>query len=406
MFKWLAIPLGYLMNWCYLLADSVLKLPLSYVFAMLFFALLTKILQFPLAINQQKSSAKMAAIQPLMQDIQKKFAKDKQRQQAETQKLQEQMGYNPMSGCLPMVIQMVLMFGLVEVIYAPLTYMLRLDGGFITRLGKVVTRVAGVDSGNRLFETSIIEQVKTAPEIFGSLSNSRFFEQIQNLDMSIGTINLWSQPSIKEPSLLWLMPLFSIVMMLLSTLVNNRMNKAATAASPAGGTGKIMTFAMVGVSAMFSFMWPVAFSLYWGFQSLIAIGQTMLLRKVVNTDKIKEDTLKAYEESKKAAKGSKKITVKDRTGKEIEKEISGSELAKLRLQKAREIDLEKYEDEEIADIPYVEYEGKKTEPDSKGKSKKEKKAEDYSENLTKEEKRQKKTLEEMYGKEEKDKKKK
>ena len=77
MFKWLAIPLGYLMNWCYLLADSVLKLPLAYVFAMLFFAIVTKILQFPLAINQQKSSAKMAAIQPLMQDIQKRFAKDK-----------------------------------------------------------------------------------------------------------------------------------------------------------------------------------------------------------------------------------------------------------------------------------------------------------------------------------------
>ena len=56
----LAVPLGYIMKFCYWLVTDILHMPLAYVFALLLFTLITKILMFPLSMQQQKSTAMMA----------------------------------------------------------------------------------------------------------------------------------------------------------------------------------------------------------------------------------------------------------------------------------------------------------------------------------------------------------
>ena len=344
--KLIAIPLGYIMRWCYLLVNDVLGLPLPYVWAMFLFAVVTTILLFPLSLRQQRSSAKMAAIQPLIQDIQKKFAKDKNRQQEEIQKLQQDLGYNPMSGCLPMFIQFPIMFGLVEVIYAPLTYMLQIPGDLIAGLKSIVEKL-GVDPASRYIETSIIEKVKTNFDAFKDVAvvNLDYLTTIKDLNLSIGSINLWETPSFSNPSLLWLMPAFSIITMLISMLFSNKTSGATQSGNP--GMGKVMMISMAVMFGIFSFKFPAGFSLYWGMRNIINIGQSAILRKIVDPDKIKAQIIAEYNEKKK--KNKKKTTVKlvdEKTGEKVEKEMSATEIEKLRLQKAREIDERRYSEDD------------------------------------------------------------
>lgn len=361
MFQWLweilAIPIGYLMQWSYQLFHDVLHTPVPYLFAMFLFALITRVLQFPLSIKQQRTTAKTAALNPLMQEIQKKFAKDKNRQQQEIQKLQEEMGVSMMSGCLPMLITFPIMFTVIEIIYKPLTYMLRISKELITELSTIVHSMAdqgmiNAITNERWIQNDIIKSVQNPAfsEFFSGLSsNAAYAEEmgiIQNLDLNIGSIHLLDTPSISQPSLLWLFPAFMIVTMFLSQLVAMKASGQAGSGQP--GTGKTMMIVMTLMFAAFSFMYPAGFSLYWGFSNLIMMAQSAILRKIINPEEIKQQVLDEYYAKKKNKKASKTVKVKDDSGEVVEKTMSASELARLRLQKAREQDEARYAGEEDA----------------------------------------------------------
>ena len=74
--------------------------------------IILKILLFPLSKNQSMGTLKMQAIQPKMQAIQEKYKNDQTRMQMEVQKLYKEAGYNPVSGCLPMLFQFLILFAM------------------------------------------------------------------------------------------------------------------------------------------------------------------------------------------------------------------------------------------------------------------------------------------------------
>jgi len=78
--------------------------------------LLISLLSLPLTLNQQKSSRKMQEFQPELEKLQKKYAKDKEKLAQEQMKMYKEAGINPMSGCLPLLIQMPIWFGLIGAI--------------------------------------------------------------------------------------------------------------------------------------------------------------------------------------------------------------------------------------------------------------------------------------------------
>ncbi len=73
-------------------------------------------LMFPVAQKGFSSMAAMKAVQPKMKEIQERFKDDKQRQQQEIMKLYKDEKVNPLSGCLPMVIQIPVFFALYKVL--------------------------------------------------------------------------------------------------------------------------------------------------------------------------------------------------------------------------------------------------------------------------------------------------
>ena len=74
--------------------------------------ILLKLCLFPISKNQMMSSVKMQELQPKIVEIQQKFQNNPQKQQELLGKLYKEAGYNPMSGCLPMIIQFLILFAM------------------------------------------------------------------------------------------------------------------------------------------------------------------------------------------------------------------------------------------------------------------------------------------------------
>ena len=88
----------------------------DFVIALLVFTIFFRLITFPLTAQQQKSAKAMQELQPRLQELQKKYGKDRQRFQEEQLKLMREAGVNPFGGCLPLIIQMVIFIGLYNVI--------------------------------------------------------------------------------------------------------------------------------------------------------------------------------------------------------------------------------------------------------------------------------------------------
>lgn len=113
-------PLGYIMYGCYMVAKN-------YGIALILFTLLTKLLLFPLSIKQQKNTARMAKFNPKMEQLRKKYGNNKEKLNEEMMKLYSEENYNPMGSCLPLVVTMIVLFGLIDVVYKPITHIVRVD---------------------------------------------------------------------------------------------------------------------------------------------------------------------------------------------------------------------------------------------------------------------------------------
>ena len=115
--------LGKVMNFIYTILDNMLSTDTGLVgLSIILYTIFVYTLMLPMTINQQKSSRMMAVINPEVQKIQKKYRNKRDqasmmKQQEEIQQVYDKYGTSMMGGCLPMLIQMPLLFALYPVIY-------------------------------------------------------------------------------------------------------------------------------------------------------------------------------------------------------------------------------------------------------------------------------------------------
>ena len=110
----------------------------SYGFALIFFAVIVKLILFPFSLKGKRSMIQMNMLQGKMQQIQRKYANDRERQNLEIQKLYEKEKVNPMSGCLWSFVPILILLPLYAIIRQPLKYMMGLTGEQITQLVEVL----------------------------------------------------------------------------------------------------------------------------------------------------------------------------------------------------------------------------------------------------------------------------
>ena len=112
----IAKPLGWVLSAIYNFVDS-------YGIALIIFTIIFKVCLYPLYAKQIKSTAKMSEIQPKMMELQRKYQNDKETLNIKMMELYKEEKYNPMSGCLPMLIQMPIIFGLFALLRNPMMYL-------------------------------------------------------------------------------------------------------------------------------------------------------------------------------------------------------------------------------------------------------------------------------------------
>ncbi|MEZ0360651.1 MAG: membrane protein insertase YidC [Hydrogenobacter sp.] len=88
----------------------------SWVFSILALTLLVRLFMFPLTYKSTISMMKLSELAPKMQEIREKYKDDPAKMQEEMMKLYSQVGFNPMSGCLPMILQIPVFFALYKVL--------------------------------------------------------------------------------------------------------------------------------------------------------------------------------------------------------------------------------------------------------------------------------------------------
>lgn len=84
-----------------------------------------KLILLPISLHQTKSTKKMNEIQPKLKEIQDKYKNDPQTQQAKMMQLYKEANYNPMSGCLPLLLQFPIIIAMFNVLRNPLQFVFK-----------------------------------------------------------------------------------------------------------------------------------------------------------------------------------------------------------------------------------------------------------------------------------------
>ena len=91
-------------------------IPFAFGFAIIFLTVLIRLILYPLTATQIKSAFQMQKIAPLMKNVREKYKDDKKKQQEELMRIYREHKINPAAGCLPLIIQIPIIWSLYNVL--------------------------------------------------------------------------------------------------------------------------------------------------------------------------------------------------------------------------------------------------------------------------------------------------
>jgi len=352
----LGTPLGFVMRFIFDIVQN-------YGLALLIFTVLTRVILIPLTIKQTKSSSKIAMVQPQLAEITKKYAGNRHKINEETMALYQKVGYNPASGCLPMALQMIILFGVIDVIFRPLTHILAIPRDVIARANEITQGLADTGGGLGMranaIELATLNQISYNAENYVGYIPYEYITAIQNFlpQMNFLGINLMEVPSV---NMIWqvfssfnpviLIPLFAGITSVLLSLATLKYT-----ATPQGGPNmKAMMMIMPLFSVFFTFQMPAGIGIYWIYTNTVGFAQSRIMGHFYNPKDIAEKAKKEMEEEKERERLERieaKKKAKERGESEEKETLSKKEQNRRKLAEARKRDAEKYGEqyEESAD---------------------------------------------------------
>ncbi len=279
--------------------------------AIIFFTIVTRLLMFPLTIKQQKDMAAQQRLQPKMNELRAKYANNKEAYNQAVQELYTKEGVSMSGGCLPMLIQMPLLFGMYAAVRQPLTNVLHVSKEMVQKLCDVFGIVT--DSTNYYYEVRLIERIRDVAKNGGFASvtgeaaqaetqilsgvtgmvdnavNSAAADQalaimgdkaesIIDMSGSFGFLglDLLQQASMKPANLALILAFIVVIVQIGSMLITNKMNKVQ---ATQGCNPNIMGIVFGGMSFWFALQTPAAFPLYWTVSSLLSPVQSWITKE-------------------------------------------------------------------------------------------------------------------------------
>lgn len=315
--RWLALPLGYIMEWCYRFIGN-------YGVAIIVFTLLTKVILLPLSVWVQKNSIKMVEMQPAINRIKARFFGDPDTIAEEQSKLYKAKKYNPLASLIPLAAQLILLMGVVGVIYNPLDHLFHLPAELIQAVNAVAAELTGTPLDSSSLQLAAVEAIKN-PEYtnaflalqpqFPNLNIPSILENIQRFDLNFLGINLSWNPSVVL-GITIVVPIVAGASSWLLCVAQNRSNVLQAEQS------KLNQYSMlalsVGLSLYLGFFVPAGIALYWVASNLFAIVQLYALNAVIPPKKYVD--YKALEESREELAALEKLGEKHRLFHKSEKE--------------------------------------------------------------------------------------
>lgn len=357
------------------------------------FTIVTKLIMFPLTLKQQKSSKLMTVMQPEIQAIQKKY-KGKQDQESmmkmnvETKAVYEKYGTSMTGGCLPLLIQLPIMFALYRIMYNIPAYVTsvrhyfdaiiaKLPSGYST--SEVFTNLAQthnlgsadysnadkvVDLLYKLTDRQWSEMTAAFPDIAtvvtqtgeNAIESINKMQQFLGINIAYTPMNVIGEAFQKESTVGILALVVAVLIPVLSGLTQWYSTKLMTATQPtqaddAPGANmmKSMTTMMPLMSVVFCFSFPFGIGIYWVASSLVQLiqqlGVNSYLKKVDVDQLIAKNVEKANK--KRAKKGLPPAKINSNASETLKKlqEVEEREEAKRmeKIAKAREIQKESSE---------------------------------------------------------------
>ena len=292
--------------WYYLMTPFTLLLKFfcqllnSYGLALVLFALVVKLILFPLSLKGKKSMIQMNMLSGQMNKLQKQYKNNQQKYNEEVQKLYEKEGVNPMGGCLWSFLPLLILFPLYAIIRQPLKYMMGMTPDQITAVAQALNwstvalehnwiREAAdfVNMGyNQLYLSSLItpENVAMVQAAAGETAKEVFA-----INFDLLGVNLAFIPKLKfwvdglKGFGLFLVPAISAGTSLLFSFVTMK-TSSMNSENSQSAQNKTMLLMSPLMSLWIGFSMPAALSVYWIANNLLGMAQEKICHIMLKKD--------------------------------------------------------------------------------------------------------------------------
>jgi YidC/Oxa1 family membrane protein insertase len=284
LFSLIAKGLGVILHFLYT------NLWFNYGLAIIVLTVILKVVLLPLAVKSFKSMAKTSEIQPIIAELQRKYKNDKEALNKEIMKVYQEKKVNPLGGCLPLLIQIPILYGLFLLISHPLTYVLNDQNLINSKTYASYISAHGISKNDYYNELKFIDKIQKKEIDIVKLKNDFAaenaqqnsavkvdFEKITQFNLYFAGINLGDIPKFIPTNLyqvyLWLLPLLSGI----TTYLSSKYGTMPTPGAEENPMQKQMLIMMPIMAAYFSFIVPAGLSLYWLVGNLFQMVQQKYL---------------------------------------------------------------------------------------------------------------------------------
>ena len=304
-----------------------------YVIAILIFAFFVEIAMLPIAIKQQKNSIGMAKLRPKIAKIEKKYAgrtdqATLRKKQEEIMELQQKEGFSPFSGCLPLILQLVIVgFILYPIIQNPLRYMLETSADFANALLSYATSAKSVgglglklsSKGNVIELLSILKPENMVYiKDFALITNGQqcldVFNSLDIPNFTMFGLNLGEVPKVAI-NLMILIPLLNVAVqwgsMKLARVWNTTGMQPTAQDAQSQASMKIMELVGPLMTLFIMFSVPALIGVYWLFRSLISLLKQYIMKIVMPIPKYTPEEIKEMEKAERERQKAQKEALKE-----------------------------------------------------------------------------------------------
>jgi YidC/Oxa1 family membrane protein insertase len=283
-FDFIAKPLG---RFLYFVYNTVAFK--NYGLAIIIFTIVIKLVLLPLTIKQSRSTAKMQELQPLIEDIQKRYKNDKEKMNQELMRLYQEHKYNPAGGCLPLLIQMPILFSLYWVINQPLRFILNKTPEQISKLTEYVSETVGKINMGSSREIGVLNYFNEHIPELSNVSDLLKAEELINfkfLGVNLGLVPKFDVKILFGPQMAVYLPLLVIPLLAVATTyISSKLMTPKTTEQNKKDTSSTTqsTMAMIGplMTLLFSFQLPAGVAFYWIASNLFQIFQQLYINEYI-----------------------------------------------------------------------------------------------------------------------------